>query len=67
MVQRLSDEKNALEQELRTQQTALSTAEVKLESVQHQLSEKQARIDELNRLNRQVQSNLEHYREAVLE
>lgn len=44
----------------------LATLTEKLSGIEQQNKEKQARIDELNRQHQQMQTNLEHYREASL-
>jgi chromosome segregation ATPase len=41
--------------------------QVQLENAKKQLQEKQERINELNGLNKQVQENLEHYRNSIRE
>lgn len=63
----LNTDKTALEQSLQTQQLHYTELNAKYQSLENQLLEKQARIDEITRLNRQVQTNLEHYREASRE
>lgn len=50
--------------ELEDEKLALT---VKTETLTNQLEEKQIHVDELHRLNKQVQENLEHYREASRE
>lgn len=62
-----SHEKTVLEQLLNTYQTDLATLQTKLNGSAEQLNEKQTRIDELHRMNQQVQANLEHYRESSRE
>lgn len=56
-----------LEQELQTNQQHSSTLLAKQEVHIKQIEEKQERIDELNRLHKQSQENLEHYRETARE
>jgi len=63
----LGNEKSALEQALQEQQIQQASLLATQNSFEKQLLEKQARIDELTRLNQQVQNNLEHYRQASRE
>ncbi len=67
-------EKAAITNEKLTLEQALKFAHEENQSLQHQcdsllkqLQEKQARIEELNRLHQQTQANLEHYRESARE
>lgn len=46
---------------------ANTVTQVQLENSQKQLQEKQTRIDELNKLHKHAQENLEHYRDSVRE
>jgi hypothetical protein len=62
-----SNEKSALEHALQEQHIHQASLLATQKSFENQLSEKQARIDELTRLNSQVQNNLEHYRQASRE
>lgn len=63
----LSNEKLSLEQLLINAKIEMATATEKHAGLEQQLKEKQTRIDELRRQNQQIQSNLEHYREASAE
>lgn len=65
--QQLANDKLALEQaiiQLQNEQTALQT---EAKAFHQRLGDKLDRIDELQRLNQQVQKNLEHYRESARE
>lgn len=66
-VERLSQEKFALEQARTAQNIENATLHTQCDGFIQQLNEKQARVDELHRLNQQSQANLEHYRQASLE
>ena len=60
-------EKLTLEQALEFTQKENQSLNAKQDALLQQVSEKQERIDELNRLHQQVQKNLEHYRESARE
>jgi chromosome segregation ATPase len=60
-------EKSAVEQLLANAKIEIATLTGKQAGLEQQNLEKQTRIDELNRQNKQVQGNLEHYRNASLE
>lgn len=64
---KISNDYLALEQILQDQKTSQATLLATTEGLEKQLVEKQSRIEELTRLNQQVQSNLEHYRQASRE
>ncbi|MDR3492549.1 MAG: DNA-binding protein [Gammaproteobacteria bacterium] len=55
------------EQALAFAQKENSSLQAKQDTLLKQLEEKQSRIDELNRLHKQVQTNLEHFRESTRE
>lgn len=63
----LANDKLALEEALASRTKENDQLHVKQDSLLHQLQAQQARIEELNRLNQQVQANLEHYRESIRE
>ncbi|MHB1946942.1 MAG: DNA-binding protein [Gammaproteobacteria bacterium] len=63
----LASENLTLEQALEFSHKENATLNTKQEGLLQQLQEKQARIDELSRLLKQVQQNLEHYRESSRE
>lgn len=63
----LTNEKIALKQEVANLNNENTALFLQQESLVKQLQERQDRIQELNRLHAQVQSNLEHYREAARE
>lgn len=63
----LEADKAALEVLLRKHENEIIEFTVKHENANQQLQEKQERIEELQRLNLQVQANLEHYHEASRE
>ncbi len=63
----LSNDKSALEQVIQEQKIQQASLLAIQNNFEGQLLEKQARIDELNHLNQQVQNNLEHYRQASRE
>jgi chromosome segregation ATPase len=62
-----AQEKSAVEQLLTNIKIAAAALSEKLVGTEQQNHEKQARIDELHRQNQQIQTNLEHYRNASLE
>lgn len=64
---KLANEQLSIEQALTTIQTDYTTLSTQHTVLQQQLHDKQERIDELNRLHKQSQDNLEHYRESVRE
>jgi hypothetical protein len=63
----LSHNKTTLEQIRSEQQQEILSLNGKINGLNEQIQEKQARIEELAKLHKQVQDNLEHYREAVRE
>lgn len=63
----LTNDKTVLEQIVRQLENEKIALTVTQDNISKQLQEKQDHINELQRLNRQVQSNLEHYREASRE
>lgn len=63
----LSQEKIALEQMMVEAHTKIATLQTQREGLTEQLADKQTRIEELNKQNKQTQANLEHYRNASLE
>ncbi len=65
--ERLLSDQCALEQSIRQLEQGKVALTVTCDHLSKQLPEKQDHIDELHRLNRQVQTNLEHYREASRE
>ncbi len=60
----LLQEKAALEQLIINYKSESAAFQPKLEGLSQQLQEKQNRIEELTLQNRQIQANLEHYRES---
>ncbi|MFZ2316109.1 MAG: DNA-binding protein [Gammaproteobacteria bacterium] len=64
---RVAHDKSALEQVIRQLENEKIALTVTQENSFKQLQEKQDRINEIHRLNQQVQANLEHYREASRE
>lgn len=60
-------ENQALLQQLTQNQTENAKLQTQANGLVLQLQEKQARVDELHQQNRQIQANLEHYRQAALE
>jgi len=63
----LLQEKTALEQMITNYKSESAAFQPKLEGLMQQLQERQSRIEELTLQNRQIQVNLEHYRESSLE
>ena len=63
----LLQDKETLEQILSNNKTENAAFQAKYDGLAQHLQEKQARIEELNRLNQQIQANLEHYRETARE
>lgn len=63
----LVQEKAALEKIIADTKTEIAALQAKQDGLVDQLAEKQARIDELHKQNKQTQANLEHYRTASLE
>jgi len=63
----LASDKAALEQIIRKLENDKTALTVETDSRKKQLQDKQERIDELHRLNKQAQANLEHYHEASRE
>lgn len=63
----LGSDKAALEQMIRKFENEKTALLVENDGKKKQLQDKQERIEELHRLNKQVQSNLEHYHEASRE
>jgi len=63
----LANEKLTLDQALEFSQKENQSLQNKNDGLLKQLQEKQERIDELHRLHKQTQQNLEHYRESVRE
>lgn len=64
---KLANDHLTIEQALQESQQNYTTLSSKQDVLLQQLQEKQERIDELNRLHKQSQTNLEHYRESVRE
>ncbi len=64
---KLVNDKLTLEQALEFKQKENDALTIKQDHLLQQLQEKQARIDELHRLHKQSQDNLEHYRESARE
>ena len=60
-------EKTTLEQALEFAQKENASLHTKQDGLHQQAQDKQERIEELNRLNKQAQLNLEHYRESARE
>lgn len=63
----LLQEKTALELIINKSQVEAAALQAKHDGLMQQLADKQTRIDELNKQNKQVQANLEHYQAASLE
>src|SRR6185312_15497828 len=63
----LIHEKLMIEQLHSNAKIEIATLTEKIAGFEHQNHEKQARVDELHRQNRQIQANLEHYRTASVE
>lgn len=63
----LSNDKSALEKALQEQEIKEAVLLETHNSFEKQLAERQERIEELTRLNQQIQNNLEHYRQASRE
>jgi chromosome segregation ATPase len=63
----ISNEKSTLEEVVQLLQKDISEWNAKNEILLKQQQEKQERIEDLNRLHKQLQENLEHYREAARE
>lgn len=63
----LTNDKITLEQALEFSQKENTALNSKVDAQVKQLQDKQERIDELNRLHKQTQENLEHYRESTRE
>lgn len=63
----LVQEKSTLEKIITDSQTEIAGLLAKHNGLVQQLADKQIRIDELNRQNKQTQANLEHYRASSLE
>lgn len=62
-----SNDKSALEKALQEKEVKEAVLLETHNSFEKQLTEKQNRIEELTRLNQQIQNNLEHYRQASRE
>ena len=63
----LAQEKLALEQIITVARTEIVALQIKQDGLLQQLADKQTRVEELHKQNRQTQANLEHYRAASLE
>jgi chromosome segregation ATPase len=63
----LAQEKVVLEKIIADMKTEMAALQAKQNGLLDQLTEKQARIEELHKQNKQTQANLEHYRAASLE
>jgi len=63
----ISNEKLTLEEAVQLLQKDITTLNASNETLLKQQQEKQERIEDLNRLHKQLQENLEHYREAARE
>jgi Plasmid replication region DNA-binding N-term len=63
----LAQEKIVLEKIITDMKTEMAALQAKQNGLLNQLTEKQARIEELHKQNKQTQANLEHYRAASLE
>lgn len=63
----LVQEKLALEKIISDSLIEMTSLQIKHDGLVQQVAEKQIRIEELNRQNKQTQANLEHYRAASLE
>jgi chromosome segregation ATPase len=63
----LANDKLSLEQALEFTHKENMSLNAKQDALQQQLQDKQDRVDELNRLHKQAQANLEHYRESARE
>jgi chromosome segregation ATPase len=62
-----AQEKMALEQIISKSKADIAALQAKYDSLTQQLADKQTRIEELHKQNKQTQANLEHYRAASLE
>ena len=62
----LTQEKLALEKMIAESRTEIATVQAKHDGLIQQLADKQTRIEELHRQNKQIQANLEHYQAAQL-
>jgi hypothetical protein len=62
-----SSEKLTLEQALEFAHKEIASLHAKQDAGHQQLRDKQERVDELHRLHKQTQNNLEHYRESTRE
>lgn len=63
----LVQEKSALEQIIHKSTSEMAAINARHDGLLQQLTDKQARVDELHKQNQQTQANLEHYRAASLE
>ncbi|OGT36129.1 MAG: hypothetical protein A3F11_10275 [Gammaproteobacteria bacterium RIFCSPHIGHO2_12_FULL_37_14] len=63
----LTQEKLALEQIIHKSASEIAAINARSDGLLQQLTDKQARVDELHKQNQQTQANLEHYRAASLE
>lgn len=63
----LCQKSTTLEQIISNYKSEIAALQPKLDGLTQQLQERQSRIEELNLQNRQLQANLEHYREASVE
>ncbi len=63
----LTQEKAVLEQMLSPAKTTIATLKSQIVGLEQKLNEKDLRIDELHKQNQQIQTNLEHYRSAMVE
>lgn len=63
----LVQEKAALEKTITDTRTEIAALQAKQNGLIDQLAEREVRIDELHKQNKQTQANLEHYRAASLE
>ncbi len=61
----LTDNTQSLEQKITSMQKEANAMQVKQDASAQQIAEKQQRIDELHRLHKLAQDNLEHYRESM--
>ncbi len=66
-IQSLTNEKLSLDEAVRVLQTETTQLKADANSFDQRLDDKQCRIDELTRLNNQVQTNLDHYRVSIRE
>lgn len=62
-----AQEKIILEQIISKSHADIATLQAKYDGLVQQFTDKQTRIEELHKQNKQTQANLEHYREASLE